>query len=145
MFHQVPHASEVLQGPPAPYTVQMNIATKAVRMLWLLAGIVALGLGMLGIFLPLLPTTPFVLLAAWCFSRGSTRCEAWLLNHRVLGPMVRDWRERRAVPLRAKQLATVMMTLGSAYAGTRLPLAWCWVPAACCACVALWLWRLPNR
>jgi len=123
----------------------MNIATKAVRALWLLAGMVALGLGVLGIFLPLLPTTPFVLLAAWCFSRGSTRCEAWLLNHRILGPMVRDWRERRAVPLRAKQLATLMMALGSAYAGTRLPTVWCWVPAACCACVALWLWRLPNR
>ena len=123
----------------------MNIASKAVRALWLLAGMVALGLGVLGIFLPLLPTTPFVLLAAWCFSRGSTRCEAWLLNHRILGPMVRDWRERRAVPLRAKQLATLMMALGSAYAGTRLPTAWCWVPAACCACVALWLWRLPNR
>lgn len=123
----------------------MNIAAHTLRMLWLLAGMLALALGVLGIFLPLLPTTPFVLLAAWCFSRGSARCEAWLLGHRTFGPMVRDWRERRAVPLRAKQLATVMMTLSSIYAGTQLPLAWCWLPGACCTCVAIWLWRLPNR
>lgn len=123
----------------------MRIGGQALRLLWLLGGLLALALGVLGVFLPVLPTTPFVLLAAWCFSRGSTRCEAWLLNHRLFGPMVRDWRERRAVPLRAKQLATVMMTLSSVYAGTRLPLAWCWLPGACCAGVALWLWRLPTR
>ena len=78
------------------------------RVLWLLAGGISLLLGIAGIFLPLLPTTPFVLLAAACFSRGSTRCEAWLLHHPRFGPAVRDWREHRAVPLRAKQLALVM-------------------------------------
>jgi uncharacterized protein len=93
----------------------------SLRLLWLLAGWLALLLGMLGIFLPLLPTTPFVLLAAWCFARGSARCEAWLLNHRRFGPLVRDWRERRAVPLRAKQLAVLTMALSSVYAATRLP------------------------
>jgi len=123
----------------------MKFAQQLMRPLWLLAGLLALALGVLGIFLPLLPTTPFVLLAAWCFTRGSRRCEAWLLNHRLFGPMVRDWRERRAVPLRAKQFASVMMAASSLYAATRLPLVWCWVPAACCACVAWWLWRLPNR
>ena len=66
------------------------------RALWLSAGLVALLLGVVGIFLPLLPTTPFVLLAAACFSRGSTRCERWLLSHRTFGPMVRDWRRHRA-------------------------------------------------
>jgi uncharacterized membrane protein YbaN (DUF454 family) len=118
---------------------------RLLRPLYLLAGVLALLLGVVGIFVPLLPTTPFVLLAAWCFARGSTRCEAWLLQHRLFGPIVRDWRERRAVPLRAKQIATLTMAASCAYAATRLPLAWCWLPAACCACVALWLWRLPNR
>ena len=121
------------------------MSRRLLRPLWLLAGLLALLLGVIGIFLPLLPTTPFVLLAAWCFARGSARCEAWLLNHRLFGPIVRDWRVRRAVPLRAKQLASVMMALSSIYAGTRLPLAWCWVPAACCLAVAIWLWRLPDR
>jgi len=115
------------------------------RLLWVLAGIASLALGIIGIFVPLLPTTPFVLLAAFCFARGSTRCEAWLLNHPRFGPMVRNWRDHHAIPLRAKQLAWTMMALGSAWAGYRLPLAWCWLPAACCACVAFWMWRLPTR
>jgi uncharacterized membrane protein YbaN (DUF454 family) len=115
------------------------------RLLWLLAGALSLGLGFIGIFVPLLPTTPFVLLAALCFSRGSSRCEQWLLNHKLFGPLVRDWRATRAVPLRAKQLASVMMALGSLMAAFRLPPHLAWLPAACCACVAWWLWHLPTR
>ena len=114
------------------------------RALWLLAGLVALGLGIAGIFLPLLPTTPFVLLAAACFSRGSTRCERWLLNHRTFGPMVRDWRRHRAIPRRARWLAFAMMAFGSAFAAWSLPRLQ-WLPALCCAAVALWLARLPAR
>ncbi|MDT7836805.1 YbaN family protein [Aquabacterium sp. OR-4] len=115
------------------------------RVLWLLAGLASLLTGIVGIFVPLLPTTPFVLLAAFCFARGSKRCEAWLLGHPRFGPMVRDWREHRAIPLRAKQLAWTMMAIGCVLGGLRLPLRWCWVPAACCAVVAWWMWRLPTR
>lgn len=113
------------------------------RLLWLLAGSASLLLGLVGIFVPLLPTTPFVLLAALCFARGCARCERWLLQHPRLGPMVHDWRERRAMPLRAKQLASVMMAVGSAWAWWVLP-RFGWLPALCCAGVALWLWRLPT-
>ena len=105
---------------------------------------VALALGVLGVFLPLLPTTPFVLLAAFCFSRGSERVERWLLAHPRFGPMVRDWRAHHAVPRRAKQLATLMMTAGSAWAAWVMPSPWRWLPALCCAGVAAWLWRLPD-
>ena len=115
------------------------------RVLWLLAGVLSLVTGIVGIFLPLLPTTPFVLLAAFCFSRGSTRCEAWLLNHPRFGPMVRDWRANHAIPLRAKQLAWSMMAIGSVWAAWVLPLRWAWLPATCCAAVAFWMWRLPTR
>jgi uncharacterized membrane protein YbaN (DUF454 family) len=66
------------------------------RAVWLLGGALALATGVVGIFLPLLPTTPFVLLAAFCFARGSPRWEAWLLAHPRFGPLVRDWRERHA-------------------------------------------------
>ncbi|MDP1534595.1 MAG: YbaN family protein [Rubrivivax sp.] len=105
----------------------------------------ALATGVIGIFLPLLPTTPFVLLAAFCFSRGSERFERWLLEHRRFGPMVRDWRASRAIPLRTKQLAWTMMALGSAWAWWLLPPRLGWLPAACCALVAVWMWRLPTR
>ena len=114
------------------------------RVLWLLAGATSLGAGIVGIVLPLLPTTPFVLLAAFCFSRSSTRCERWLLHHKTFGPMVRDWRRNHAIPLRAKQLAWATMTAGSVWAAVVLPARWAWLPAACCVVVALWMWRLPN-
>jgi uncharacterized protein len=117
------------------------------RPIWLVAGALSLLLGVVGIFLPLLPTTPLVLLAAFCFARGSPRWERWLLDHARLGPIVRDWRATRAVPLRAKQLASVMMTASAAWAWWVLPESPVlrWVPAVCCMAVATWLWRLPTR
>ena len=114
------------------------------RVPWLLAGLLSLALGIVGIFLPLLPTTPFVLLAAACFARGSSRCEAWLLGHPRFGPMVRDWRNHHAIPWRAKQFAWVMMAIGSASAAWSLPRLK-WLPALCCAAVAWWMWRQPTR
>jgi uncharacterized membrane protein YbaN (DUF454 family) len=115
------------------------------RVLWAVGGALALITGIVGIFVPLLPTTPFVLLAAFCFSRGSERCERWLLEHRRFGPMVRDWRARHAVPLRAKQVATAMMVLGSSWGAFVLPAHLAWLPALACMAVAVWLWRLPTR
>lgn len=115
------------------------------RVLWIAAGVLSLVTGIIGIVVPLLPTTPFVLLAAFCFARGSERWETWLLAHPRFGPMVRDWRERRAVPLRAKQLATVMMVFGCILSATQLPAHLAWVPAAFCTVVAAWLWSLPSR
>lgn len=115
------------------------------RWLWLLGGAIALVAGVVGIVLPLVPTAPFVLLAAYCFSRGSTRYEHWLLTHPYFGPMVRDWRASHALPLRAKQLASVMMILSSLLAWYLLPENVRWIPGACCTVVAIWLWRLPTR
>ncbi|MCK4593628.1 YbaN family protein [bacterium] len=80
---------------------------------WLLvaAGSVSLGLGVLGIFLPVLPTTPFLLLAAFCYARSSQRLYDWLLNTRHLGPYIRTWREKKAIPLRFKVFVLVLMTV----------------------------------
>jgi uncharacterized protein len=114
------------------------------RVLWVIAGAAALFAGIVGIFLPLLPTTPFVLVAAFCFARGSERCEQWLMTHPRFGPMVRNWRDHRAIPLRVKQLAWATMAFGSAWGWFMLPANWRWAPALICALVALWLWRLPN-
>jgi hypothetical protein len=115
------------------------------RGLWIAAGAASLLAGLIGIFLPVVPTVPFVLLAAFCFSRGSPRCERWLLEHRHFGPMVRDWRSHKSVPLRVKQFATLSMAGGCAIAWWLLPPSIQWLPALICTVAAIWLWRLPTR
>lgn len=80
------------------------------RPLWTAAGVAALALALIGVFLPLLPTTPFVLLAAACFAQSSPRLHDWLLRHPVFGPAIRDWRDHRAIPRKGKIAAIVAMT-----------------------------------
>ncbi len=69
----------------------------------------AVGLGILGVVLPVLPTTPFLLVAAFAFGKSSPRARAWLIDHAHFGPTIRDWEERGAISRRAKILATTMM------------------------------------
>ena len=71
------------------------------RLAWLVLAYVTLALGVIGIFVPGLPTTPFVLLSAYAAARGSRRLHAWLLAHRQFGPMIRDWQATGAVSRRA--------------------------------------------
>lgn len=75
-----------------------------------------MALGVVGIFLPLLPTTPFLLLAAACFAKSSDRMHRWLLDNRWFGNYIRDYREGRGVPLRAKAVALVTLWASMGYA-----------------------------
>lgn len=79
--------------------------------LWTLAGLLSLGVGIIGIFLPLVPTTAPVLLAAFCFSRGSPRMQDWLLSHPRFGPLITDWQENGAIRPSAKRAAIIAMAL----------------------------------
>lgn len=79
------------------------------KTLYIVLGSISLGLGILGIFLPLLPTTPFLLLTAALYFKGSPRLYNWLLNHRHFGPYIRNFRENKAIPLRAKIISLVLM------------------------------------
>jgi uncharacterized membrane protein YbaN (DUF454 family) len=79
------------------------------RTLWIAGGIASLALGAAGVVLPLLPTTPFVLLAAFCFARSSPRLHRWLLHNRRFGPLITAWRDERAIPARAKRMAYLAM------------------------------------
>jgi uncharacterized membrane protein YbaN (DUF454 family) len=79
------------------------------RLVWLVVGLVAVALAVAGAVLPLLPTTPFLILAAFCFARSSPRLEAKLLAHRRFGPLIRDWRAGGAISRPAKRVSLLAM------------------------------------
>ncbi|EAU47138.1 YbaN family protein [Salipiger bermudensis] len=81
------------------------------RFVWITLGTLALGLGLLGVVLPVLPTTPFVLLAAFSYARGSDRMHRMLVESRMFGPMIADWQAEGAISRRAKITAASMMLL----------------------------------
>lgn len=82
------------------------------RTFFLMLGLVFTALGVVGAFLPLMPTTVFLILAAGCFARSSPRLEAWLMDHAQFGPTLRAWRERGAIPRPAKVMACAGMAFG---------------------------------
>jgi uncharacterized membrane protein YbaN (DUF454 family) len=80
-----------------------------------LLGFLFLATAVLGIFLPLLPTTPFALLAAACFARSSEKWHQWMLNNDTFGPMIRNWERRRCISLRVKWIAILSMLVVGGY------------------------------
>lgn len=85
------------------------MVSHAKRLVLILIGLTSLLLGGIGIFVPLLPTTPFILLAAFAFANSSERLHRWLLDHNVFGPLIQDWRDYGAISRRAKILSLVSM------------------------------------
>lgn len=115
------------------------------RLLWLLLAVVSLGLGIVGVLLPGLPTTPFVLLAAYSASRGSPRLHGWLERHRVFGPIIGSWRNGGRIPRRAKWASSIAMAVcaGMLFAFVA-PL---WMPATGTAVMSVvggWIWSRPE-
>lgn len=84
---------------------------KSAQFGYLLVAYAATGLGIAGVFLPILPATPFLLVAVWAGSRGSQRVHDWIYDQPLFARLINDWQEQGAVPLNAKWLATVMMTV----------------------------------
>jgi hypothetical protein len=121
--------------------------SRLVRLVFLALGVLFLALGVIGIVAPLLPTTPFLLLAAACFARGSQRCYDWLLANPTFGPLIREWRQHRSIPWRTKITAIAMMsaTLAASIVFFVEPP---WLKALLAAmgvALALWLARIPSR
>jgi uncharacterized membrane protein YbaN (DUF454 family) len=121
------------------------LARWAAMALWRGLALASTALGIAGVFLPVLPTTPFLLVAAWAAGKGWPQFEAWLLAHPRLGPPIRRWRDHRAVPRAAKWTANLTMSASVAL------LWWSAAPLAVQAgvtlflvAVAVWLWRRPE-
>jgi uncharacterized protein len=114
-------------------------------LLWRILAVCALALGVIGVVVPILPTVPFLILAAFAGGKGWPALERWLLAHPSYGPHIRDWREQGAVPRNAKVVATLLMTISAA--GLLLANVPRWLQLAVIAfllCVAVWLWSRPE-
>jgi len=122
-------------------------AARNMRLLYFICGLICVGVGVAGIFLPLVPTTPLILLAAFCFSKSSERMHRWLTEHRRFGPLIRDWQQHRVIRPRAKLMAVIMivvvmglsLTLGS------FPIVFKVISAAIGAGVILMICSYPSQ
>ncbi len=129
-----------LPGNRLPSASRYTIPVVMTRHLYLAGGFTALALGSIGIILPLLPTVPFVILAAFCFARSSPRLEAWLLDHHVFGMHIRNWRDRRAITKRGKRAAIAAFAVSIAIALIFLKLPWNLIPVAAAVICGTWIW-----
>lgn len=136
------------QQPWTDYSAEMNrYQSPALRAFFWVLGTVFVALGIAGVVLPVLPTTPFMLLAAACYARASVRFYNWLLNSPTFGPTILEWRRHRSIPWRTKLAAIVLMlaTLGISIVF--------FVPGLLLKCaltafgvlLAVWMYRIPSR
>lgn len=139
----LPAKSEVSPAPAAPAPA----IERRWYIRWLLRALALLSLclGVVGIFVPGLPTTVFILMAGWAAMRSSPRMHAWLWHHPLFGPMLQNWHAGGFVSRRAKRSAAAMMAVCAAILWlTPTPL---WVRIVACTCMAavlLWLWHRPE-
>ena len=133
-----------MSNPPPPEQ-PAPVRPSRFRWAWWLLAYASLGLGIVGIVVPGLPTVPFVLLSAFAAARGSQRLPAWLLAHRQFGPMIRDWQAHGAVSRRAKWLAVSMMAACAAIMFLTAPKWWMAATGTgFMTVVAVWLWARPE-
>ncbi|MFT3900665.1 MAG: YbaN family protein [Gordonia sp. (in: high G+C Gram-positive bacteria)] len=115
------------------------------RWAWWALAYLSLGLGFAGVVLPVLPTVPFILLAAYAAARGSDRLHRWLLDHPRFGPMITDWQEHGAVSRRSKWLATISMLVCGVVLLLVAPIRpVAYVSIGIMAVVGTWLWLRPE-
>ncbi len=115
-----------------------------IRGFYIAAGIVCLGLAVLGAILPLMPSTVFVILAAFCFGKSSPRLEAWLMNNKAFGPPLRLWREKGAIPRKGKIAALAAFTVSAASTLIFAPLPWSLAAPIAAVFGGAWIWSRPE-
>lgn len=114
------------------------------RTLYLTGGLLCVGLGIAGIALPVLPTVPFFLLAAFCFARSRPELAQRLYDHPRYGPPMREWRDRRAISRRAKIASVATMALGAIVTWLTIGWPWATIVTAILLCTGSWIWTRPE-
>ena len=118
---------------------------EAIRLAWRTLAYGCIGLGAAGAVLPLLPTTPFLLLAAWAAPKGSPRLARWLCHHPRLGPILKAWQKQRAIPRRAKRMAAILLALSWLVLWlSGMPIHVLAATAAIFCCVTAFVWTRPD-
>ena len=142
--------SQRLPQPPQPQEVpsaeKLALRRRMAMLAWRALALICLGLGLIGVALPVMPTVPFLIASAWAASRGWPAFEIWLLNHRLFGPPIVQWRQRGAVPRRAKWLSCSMMAcsaIGMQFF-SQIPLGLRIAVPLMMLAVGIWLWRRPD-
>lgn len=134
-----------MAGEHSDATVRL-VANPLLRSVLFALGWLSVALGILGVFLPLLPTTPFMLLAAGCFARSSERFYRWITSHPRFGPMIADYLAGKGLPLRVKLLAISLLWLSILVGVLWVEFVWAKLAMLLTAVgVSLYLWRLPSR
>lgn len=125
----------------------MKLLKQTKRSIYFVLGWIFLGLGMIGIFLPLLPTTPFLLLTAYCFARSSRRWHKWLLSQPHMGPLILDWQAHGVIRPRAKWMATGLMVplVSISLFFGNVPLYAKICAGVVCSCVLVFIWTRPSK
>jgi uncharacterized membrane protein YbaN (DUF454 family) len=111
---------------------------------YLLLGLLSVAIGAVGAFLPLLPTVPFMLLAAFFFARSSPRLERRLLEHPTVGPHIFAWRSRGAISRNGKRAALIAFAISVIVGLVVLPLPWAFVPLLVALICGSWIWTRPE-
>jgi len=114
------------------------------RTLYLIGGLACVALGAIGAFLPVLPTVPFLLLAIFCFARSRPEWAERLYAHPRYGPALREWRDRHAIPRRAKVSAVAVMAVSAGASWLTLGWPWAAVVTGVLLCTGTWLWTRPD-
>ncbi|MEA2117745.1 YbaN family protein [Halovibrio sp. HP20-50] len=118
---------------------------RLISLLWVALAGISFSIGVLGIFLPLLPTTVFMLMAVYCASKGSPRFEAWIRSRHYVGPLLVTWEQERAIPRRAKLAAVSVIALSALIVVWSLGPGWLrWAVVALLLVIALWLATRPE-
>ena len=114
------------------------------KLFWNILGFLSLAMAYIGVITPGIPYSPFVVFSAYCFSKGSERMHRWLYNHKLFGPFLTNWSEKRVFPQKMKYFMLAMMTTSLVIMMFTVPVKGVVYTGIFMVCVAVWAWRYPS-